>query len=119
MNRLAVMTALVAVAAGGACFRQTVIERRDWGAVTPAHPIRVQTHAGTTHTFPHFTFTTNALHGWPNATTGGDSTGERLAIPLDSIAAVRVRQLDLASTALVTAAAATAAFFIIAEPRDD
>jgi hypothetical protein len=114
------LTIACAVLLCGGCFTSRTVERKDWGALPQNGDLRVTMLDGSSRRYNRFVFTSTALEGWNRAGTGRDSTvADSAAVPLDSIGTVRVSQFNQKGTVLVLAAAATAAFIVIAEGKSD
>jgi hypothetical protein len=112
------MVATLACVALAGCYRRRDISRRDWGALDENRPITVQTLDRVNRQFDGFVFTTTGVAGW-RTPKGSSARLDSVFVPLDSIAVVRVRELDKTRTFLLAAAAATATFIVIAQGRSD
>lgn len=117
---------LLLLLAGTSCYRQREVPRRDWGAIPARASLTVVTLDGQRRKFNDFVFSTQGLTAWvrdeyQDPVTRGTHVvhTDSALIPLDSITAVRVRQLDRRKTALLLAAATAAAFVVLAETMDD
>jgi hypothetical protein len=117
VTRRAQMIAALACVALAACYHRREVARADWGALSD-HPIRVQTLDGANRQFDGFVFTTTGVAGW-RTPSGSSAHLDSVFVPLDSIAVVRVRELDKNRTFLLAAAAATATFVVIAQGMSD
>lgn len=118
MNRRALLP--LALAAYCGCYHRREVPRNDWPVLREDHSITVRTLDGTSRRFDGFVFTTTGLSGWqlPDSVRGlprmrTDST----LVPLDSIAVVRVSELNKPATLMLVAAATTAAFIVIASSQ--
>ena len=100
----AVTAASVGLATG--CTKTRQLDRADWGALTGDEPITVVTHGGDRHELKEYQIFTSGVVG--------QGEGERIELPLDSIALVEVRESNTAGTVLAILGAATAVGVVIA-----
>ena len=108
---------LVGLTLVSGCYQRREIERRDWPNLPVDRAITVRTLSGAEHRFETFAFTTAGLLG----RTPVDSLArvDSTLIPLDSIAVVRVSELNRGGTLMLVAAAVTATFIIMAQGESD
>lgn len=110
---------VLAMLAIASCYNRREVARADWPAISPGGQISVRTLEGHRHSFRVFAFTQNGLVGREQPWASNAPLPDSVIIPLDSIAAVTVVQLDRKRTALLLAAATTVAFVVIAEAQSD
>jgi hypothetical protein len=104
-----------------ACYNRREVPRRDWGAIPENHTITVGMLDGTQREFHRFVFTNAGLSGWRRAKNQVDTLlrVDSVLVPLDSIAVVRVSELDKSATLVLAAAAVTGAFVLIGQAESD
>jgi hypothetical protein len=112
--------ATILLVAGG-CTRTADVPRADWGAIPRDANVHVRTTGGVAYDLRDVAFTTQGLIARRGERTEPTRAAivDSIRIPLDSVAAVRIRRLDRQRTSLLVAGAILGGYILIAQGQGD